>query len=46
MAKKKSKKVIRYRRPLNINVGMILYHIHLSGIQRLYVSEAGEDPVL
>ena len=27
MAKKKSKKVIRYRRPLNINVGMIIFFI-------------------
>ena len=27
MAKKKSKKVIRYRRPLNINVGMIIFAI-------------------
>ena len=27
MAKKKNKKVIRYRRPLNINVGMIIFAI-------------------
>ena len=27
MAKKKNKKVIRYRRPLNINVGMIIFFI-------------------
>ena len=27
MAKKKSKKIIRYRRPLNINVGMIIFAI-------------------
>ena len=27
MAKKKNKKVIRYRRPLNINVGMIIFGI-------------------
>ena len=25
MAKKKNKKVVRYRRPLNINVGMIIF---------------------
>ena len=25
MAKKKNKKVIRYRKPLNINVGMIFF---------------------
>ena len=42
MAKKKSKKVIRYRRPLNINVGMIIFFI----IFIYLVSEAGEDPVL
>lgn len=29
MAKKKNKKVIRYRRPLNINVGMIIFFIIL-----------------
>ena len=48
MAKKKNKKVIRYRRPLNINVGMIIFFIifYLPGIQRLYVSETGEDSVL
>ena len=27
MAKKKNKKVVRYRRPLNINVGMIIFFI-------------------
>ena len=27
MAKKKNKKVVRYRRPLNINVGMIIFAI-------------------
>ena len=27
MAKKKNKKIIRYRRPLNINVGMIIFAI-------------------
>ncbi len=25
MAKKKNRKVVRYRRPLNINVGMIIF---------------------
>ena len=25
MAKKKNKKIVRYRRPLNINVGMIIF---------------------
>ena len=59
MAKKKNKKVVRYRRPLNINVGMIIFGIiflymlfnifayfRKDHVQRLYVSETGEDSVL
>ena len=36
MAKKKTKKVVRYRRPLNINVGMIIFALIFAYIP-LYV---------
>ena len=43
MAKKKNQKVVRYRRPLNINVGMIIFALifRVYGFLCLYLCQAG-----